>query len=67
MECKKEQNLEHCNCSYEPCSRKGICCECIKMHLQHRELPGCAFPDSAERTFDRSFEHFASLVTQGKV
>jgi len=67
MECKKESNLEHCNCSYEPCSRKGICCECIQAHLRHRELPGCAFPDKAERTYDRSFEHFARLVNQGQV
>jgi hypothetical protein len=30
-------------------------------------LPGCCFPDDAERTYDRSFEHFARLVGQGKV
>jgi hypothetical protein len=35
--------------------------------LRSRELPGCCFSDSAERTFDRSFEHFARLVAQGKV
>jgi hypothetical protein len=32
-----------------------------------RELPACCFPDSAERTFDRSFEHFSQLVVAGKV
>jgi hypothetical protein len=66
MNCKKDQNLKNCNCSYAPCSRKGICCECIRYHLQMRELPACAFPDKAEATFDRSFEHFAQLVITGK-
>jgi len=67
MECKIQTNLTHCNCTYEPCSRKGICCECISYHLAARELPACAFPDDAEKTWDRSFEHFARLVSQGKV
>jgi len=64
MECNKEQNLAACNCSYEPCSRKGVCCECISYHLRNRELPGCCFPDDVERTFNRSFELFARLVTE---
>ena len=67
MECKQSINLKKCNCSYEPCSRKGICCECISFHLSMHELPACCFPDDAERTFDRSFEHFAQLVSSGKV
>lgn len=67
MECKQEQNRESCNCSYEPCSRKGVCCDCISYHLGSRQLPGCCFPDSAERTYDRSFEHFVRLVTQKMV
>ncbi len=67
MECKKEQNLKGCNCTYEPCSHKGICCECIQYHLRMRELPACCFPDDAERTFDRSFEHFARLVAASRV
>lgn len=67
MECKKSSNLNHCNCSYEPCSRKGVCCECIRFHLRSRELPACAFPASAEATYDRSFEHFARLVQAGKI
>lgn len=67
MECKKETNLTHCNCSYDPCSRKGICCECISFHLRARELPACVFPSDAEKSFDRSFEHFARLVQAGKV
>jgi len=67
MECNKEQNLILCNCSYEPCSRKGICCECISYHLKMRELPACCFPDDAERSYDRSFEHFARIVTEKRV
>lgn len=67
MECKEERNRGACNCSYEPCSRKGFCCECISYHLSSRQLPGCCFPASAERTYDRSFEHFARLVTQKAV
>ena len=67
MECKKEQTLKGCNCSYEPCARKGACCECLQYHLKSRELPACCFPRDAERTFDRSFEHFARLVGGKKV
>lgn len=65
MDCKKEQNLQSCNCSYDPCSRKGICCECITYHLNNRQLPACCFSRDGERTYDRSFEHFARLVTEG--
>ena len=67
MECKTEKNLSACNCTYEPCPRKGNCCECLRYHLKNRELPGCCFPDDAERTYDRSFEHFARLVGNKKV
>lgn len=67
MECMKETNLQNCNCSYDPCSRKGICCECIRYHLKMRQLPGCCFPEEAEKTWDRSFEHFARLVNEKKV
>ncbi len=67
MECRSEENLSLCNCTYEPCARKGICCECIQHHLKARQLPACVFPAKAEATFDRSFEHFARLVGQKKV
>jgi len=67
MECKKEANLAACNCSYDPCARKGICCECLTYHRKSRELPACFFPRDAERSYDRSFEHFARLVQQKKV
>lgn len=67
MECKKEKNLENCNCTYSPCSRKGVCCDCISYHLGSRQLPACVFPDDVEKTYDRSFEKFASLVQCGAV
>nr|WP_319492280.1 DUF6485 family protein [uncultured Desulfobacter sp.] len=67
MECKQTKNLKQCNCSYEPCSRKGLCCDCIQYHTKKRQLPACVFPNDAEKTFDRSYEHFARLVGEGKV
>jgi hypothetical protein len=67
MECTKEQNLTDCNCTYDPCSRKGICCECIRYHKRMRQLPGCVFPNDVERTWDRSYETFAQLVNEGRV
>jgi hypothetical protein len=67
MDCKQDRNRENCNCSYSPCPRKGICCDCIRYHLQMRELPACVFNTDAEATYDRSFEHFARLVNAGKV
>nr|WP_319394594.1 DUF6485 family protein [uncultured Desulfobacter sp.] len=67
MECKQDKNLKQCNCSYEPCSRKGLCCDCIQYHVKMRQLPACVFPNDAEKTFDRSYEHFARLVGEGKV
>lgn len=67
MECKEAQNKTSCNCTYEPCPRKGICCECLRYHLRNRELPACCFPAQAERTYDRSFEHFARLLAQNKL
>ncbi|MBC7128494.1 MAG: hypothetical protein H5T45_02020 [Thermoplasmatales archaeon] len=58
MECKKERNLKECPCTYEPCSRKGICCECLRYHLRNKEMPACFFPPEIEKTYDRSFEKF---------
>jgi hypothetical protein len=58
MECKQEKYKATCTCSYEPCARKGICCECIDYHWRHGELPGCLFPPQVERTYDRSLARF---------
>jgi hypothetical protein len=57
-ECPKEQNKERCNCTYEPCGKKGICCECLRYHREAGELPACFFPDDVERTYDRSIGRF---------
>ena len=62
MECKVDQNKAMCTCSYD-CSRRAICCDCIRNHIGKRQVPGCFFPPDAEKTYDRSFEHFARLVT----
>ncbi len=67
MECRKEENKERCNCSYPGCSRKGICCECLKYHLSSRQLPACCFPSDVEKTYDRSFEKFTELVQNNKI
>lgn len=60
-ECSKEKNLSTCNCTWEPCSRKGICCECISYHWRMKELPACLFPEDIERTFDRSLRNFIRI------
>lgn len=67
MDCNQDRNMNICNCSYEPCPRKGMCCECIQYHLKSRQLPACCFPDDVERTYDRSFENFAQLVSGNRV
>lgn len=58
MECKQAANIQGCPCTYEPCSRKGICCECIAYHWRNKELPACLFSAEAERTYDRSIRKF---------
>jgi len=67
MDCKQGKNLKICNCTYEPCSRKGACCDCIAYHVTKRQLPACFFPKEAEKTYNRSFEHFAELVAKRQV
>lgn len=67
MECRQTQNRAACNCSYPGCASKGLCCECLKYHLEMRQLPACCFPDAVEKTYDRSFERFAQLVTTRKL
>lgn len=60
-ECTMERNKAECNCSYEPCSRKGICCECLRYHRQSGELPACFFPDDIEKSYDRSVARFIEI------
>jgi hypothetical protein len=60
MDCKKQVNLKRCNCSY-PCSRKGLCCECVAYHREAGELPACYFDVKNERTYDRSVEAYLKM------
>ncbi|MCF7858747.1 MAG: DUF6485 family protein [Candidatus Cloacimonetes bacterium] len=67
MICKnKNTNQENCNCTY-PCSRKGMCCECIRYHRSMEELPACYFPDDYEKAYDRSIANYIELKQQGKI
>ena len=59
MECiNLEKNREICTCTYEPCPRKGLCCECIVYHKEAGQMPGCLFPSTLEKTYDRSIRKF---------
>ncbi|MBN2465408.1 hypothetical protein JXD38_07270 [candidate division WOR-3 bacterium] len=58
MECNLRANRQTCPCTYEPCSRKGKCCECIAYHRANDELPACYFTPEVERTYDRSVARF---------
>jgi hypothetical protein len=58
MECKKERNTKFCACTYNPCGRKGVCCDCLQYHLKSKELPAAAFRRMWKKTYDRSFEAF---------
>ncbi|MFH0914549.1 MAG: DUF6485 family protein [Chloroflexota bacterium] len=63
MECQLKVNISECPCTYQPCSRKGKCCECLSYHLEAKELPACAFPPEVERTYDRSFARFVQVCS----
>lgn len=59
MDCKHfNENMEKCNCTYEPCARKGFCCECLHYHRVMNQLPACYFSAEEERTYDRSISAF---------
>ncbi len=66
MECKQDKNKLKCTCTYEPCERKGICCECIAYHRRSDELPGCLFSADVERTYDRSVARFVAAHRDGR-
>ncbi|MGM0445922.1 MAG: DUF6485 family protein [Bacillota bacterium] len=62
MKCENYNlNLDNCNCTYDPCPRKGKCCECIKYHQKRDELPACYFSKEAEKTYNRSIDYFITL------
>lgn len=58
MECNKSRNMDNCTCTYEPCPRKGVCCECVAYHRRNGELPGCLFSQAGEAGYDRSVRAF---------
>jgi len=64
MECQLETNKAKCTCTYEPCDKKGKCCECISYHQALGELPGCLFPLEVERTYDRSIARFVKAFSK---
>ncbi len=61
MECRTDANRKNCNCTYEPCSRKYKCCECLHYHRQNSELPACFFGKKDERTYNRSISNFIRI------
>jgi hypothetical protein len=58
MDCNKSKNLSACACTYEPCPRKGVCCECVAYHKRNGEVPGCLFSKTGEASYDRSVRAF---------
>jgi len=63
-QCNQEKNLKNCNCTYESCSKKGFCCECIAYHRSMGEIPACLFPKDVEKTYDRSIERFVKTFQE---
>ncbi|MFH1728928.1 MAG: DUF6485 family protein [Pseudomonadota bacterium] len=57
MKCNNNKAIVGCNCTYEPCSRKHNCCECVRYHRQNGEYPACFFTKEGELSYDRSFEN----------
>ena len=60
-ECQENKNRQNCNCTWEPCSRKGVCCDCLRYHWNMQQLPACLFPDAVEKTYDRSLRRFIEI------
>ncbi len=44
----KKKNLKSCNCDYNPCPRKGQCCECVSYHRENGQLPACLREDGGD-------------------
>ncbi|MFA5771198.1 MAG: DUF6485 family protein [Thermoplasmata archaeon] len=64
MDCKQKNNIKNCTCTYSPCSRKGLCCECVTYHRNNVEIPGCFFTRVAEKTYDRSIGNFVRCYSK---
>ncbi len=65
--CNLDKNKKICTCTYEPCPRKGACCECIAYHHRMGEIPGCLFTKEGERTYDRSIKSFIKFSQQNRL
>lgn len=52
-------NTDFCTCTYDPCPRHGLCCQCVQYHQKKNQIPGCFFPPEIEKTYDRSYRKFA--------
>lgn len=63
MDCKQEENKIECTCTYS-CSKRGICCDCVRYHRDRGEIPGCFFPAAVERSWDRSVANFIRSVAK---
>jgi hypothetical protein len=53
-------NAKSCPCTYEPCEKKGFCCQCMNYHRRNGELPACYFTPEVEKTYDRSIARFVA-------
>jgi len=62
MDCQKDKNKQNCNCTYSGCPRFGVCCECVQYHKEMNQLPACYFSNSAEASYDRSFQKFVEDI-----
>jgi len=58
MACENKPGMKGCTCTYEPCPRKGNCCECVAYHRRNGEIPGCFFTPRGERSYNRSIAAF---------
>ncbi|HNY09186.1 MAG TPA: DUF6485 family protein [Tenuifilaceae bacterium] len=63
MDCKKESNSVGCRCTY-PCTRHGVCCDCLMYHRKKGQLPACYFPKDVETGYDRSIANFTRVISE---
>jgi hypothetical protein len=65
MECNKDENLKSCNCTYEPCHRKDLSCECYNTILTCDSSPAAVFPRMLRKhSIDHSNDlHVSSWIT----
>jgi len=37
----RERNRKDCPCPHDDCSRRGVCCECLRHHRDYGGSPVC--------------------------